>query len=426
MTGIPAVPLKRHLGGFWLPQAAAGTSPPLMPPPRAFRVCASPAATMRPSTRMFLAAFRSRSWVTPHSVQVQDLTARGFLPELNPHPEHSRLEGNQRLTLTTVRWQRSAFSCQQPNQCRPAGVVDRLAQPGPGQAGHGQVLHLDPLVIAGDAVGQSRPGPAPREPGLSACPEPARPARRCPGWAGRAGRCPQRTGRSGRPHSKAGQGARPHQPNVPDLRHPHPASGDAEAVTGQPDPGPVVLTRPEPWVPHLAAPTRTRQGVEPVPVRTARVLTRLHRSNRRDPAQPPTRWGGLGQGHDPALHLRVADLLTARIRVLPGAKRIVEHHRSPTKRPWPATQPGQGSGKHGNGNQRAPAQRNVAHRHWPTAVRVATPAQAAIPDLKDQARAAQIRGHAFDEGEQRWVRCWLPGAPITSGAWSCWGGRPQD
>ncbi len=71
---------------------------------------------MRPSTRMFLAAFRSRSWVMPHSVQVQDLNARGFLPELNPHPEHSRLEGNQRLTRTTAGWQRSAFSCQQPHQ----------------------------------------------------------------------------------------------------------------------------------------------------------------------------------------------------------------------------------------------------------------------------------------------------------------------
>src|SRR5665811_1640427 len=27
-------------------------------------------------------------------------------------------------------------------------------RPGPGQTGHGQVLHVDPLVIAGDAVGQ--------------------------------------------------------------------------------------------------------------------------------------------------------------------------------------------------------------------------------------------------------------------------------
>src|ERR1039457_5231916 len=34
-------------------RAAAGTSPLLTPPPRAFRVCASPAATFRPSTRMF-------------------------------------------------------------------------------------------------------------------------------------------------------------------------------------------------------------------------------------------------------------------------------------------------------------------------------------------------------------------------------------
>src|ERR1019366_1476532 len=83
-------------------QAAAGTSPALMPPARAFRVSASPAATMRPSTRTFLAAFRSRSWVMPHCVQVQDLTASGFIPELNPHTEHSRLDGNQRLTRTTA------------------------------------------------------------------------------------------------------------------------------------------------------------------------------------------------------------------------------------------------------------------------------------------------------------------------------------
>jgi hypothetical protein len=61
-----------HPAPWWVlaSQAAAGTSPPLMPPPRALRVSASPAATMRPSTRMFLAAFRSRSWVMPHSVQV--------------------------------------------------------------------------------------------------------------------------------------------------------------------------------------------------------------------------------------------------------------------------------------------------------------------------------------------------------------------
>src|ERR1035437_6912063 len=109
-------------------QAAAGTSPALTPPARAFRVCVSPAATMRPSTRMFLAAFTSRSCVTPHSRQVQDLTSRGFLPELNPHPEHSRLEGNQRLTLTTAGGQRSAFSCQQPHQGRPAGLGPRLRQ----------------------------------------------------------------------------------------------------------------------------------------------------------------------------------------------------------------------------------------------------------------------------------------------------------
>src|SRR5665213_2907051 len=90
----------------------------------------------------------------------------------------------------------------------------------------------------------------------------------------------------------------PGQRPRPDLRHPHPAGGDSEAVAGQPDRGPVVLAGPEPWVPHLAALARTGQGVEPVPVPAARVLASLHQSNRRDLPQPPTLGGGLGQGHD--------------------------------------------------------------------------------------------------------------------------------
>src|ERR1035437_6197708 len=116
-----------HAAPWWVlaSQAAAGTSPSLTPPPRAFRVSASPAATLRPSTRMFFAAFTSRSCVTPHSRQVQDLTSRGFLPELNPHPEQSRLDGNQALTLATVRWQRSAFSSNnRTNIDQPASWTD--------------------------------------------------------------------------------------------------------------------------------------------------------------------------------------------------------------------------------------------------------------------------------------------------------------
>jgi hypothetical protein len=52
-----------------------------------------------------------------------------------------------------------------------------------------------------------------------------------------------------------------------------------------------------------------------------------------DLTQPLPRRCGLGQGHDLALHLRVADLLTGRMSVLTGAKRIVEHHPGATKRP---------------------------------------------------------------------------------------------
>src|SRR5674476_1566993 len=127
-----------------------------------------------------------------------------------------------------------------------------------------------------------------------------------------------------------------HKDNPSSDKHAgQPAESDdaINTMSGALDPGPVVLTRPEPWVPHLAALTRTGQGVEPVPVPAARVLARLHQSNRRDAAQPLPRRGGLGQGHDPALHLRVADLLTGRIRVLTGAQRIVKHHSGAAKRP---------------------------------------------------------------------------------------------
>src|ERR1019366_8560296 len=64
-----------------------------------------------------------------------------------------------------------------------------------------------------------------------------------------------------------------------------------------------------------------------------RVLARLHQSNRRDLTQPLPLRCGLGQGNDPALHLRVADPLTGRVRVLPGEQRIVEHDPGATKRP---------------------------------------------------------------------------------------------
>ena len=145
MTQIPTVPLTRHLGGFWLPQAAAGTSPPLTPPPRAFRVSASPVATLRPSTRMFLAAFTSASWAAPHCGQVHDLTSRGLLPEQNPHTEHSRLDGNQRLTLTTV-------ACN--------------AVPSPPAAGPVSTSRRRGLTLpASCGPGRTRPGPAHGSPG---------------------------------------------------------------------------------------------------------------------------------------------------------------------------------------------------------------------------------------------------------------------
>jgi len=103
---------------------------------------------------MFLAAFRSRSWVMPHSVQVQDLTSRGFFPELNPHPGHSRLEGNQRLTPATLRWQRNAFSSNNRTSVDQLASTTDFASRVRARPDPPQVLRMDRLVIAGDAVGQ--------------------------------------------------------------------------------------------------------------------------------------------------------------------------------------------------------------------------------------------------------------------------------
>src|SRR5674476_197003 len=184
-----------------------------------------------------------------------------------------------------------------------------------------------------------------------------------------------------------------HKDNPSSDKHAgQPAESDdaINTMSGALDPGPVVLTGPEPWMPHLAALTRTGQGVEPVPVPAARVLARLHQSNRRDLPQPLPLRCGLGQGHDLALHLRVADLLTRRMRVLPGAKRIVEHHPGATKRPgqqrslaWGRVRAVTVTSEHPlNVVSPTDIDRCCPCRH---------PPQAAIPDLKDQARAAQIR-----------------------------------
>jgi hypothetical protein len=188
---------------------------------------------------------------------------------------------------------------QQPD--RPAGVVDRLRRPGPGQSGHGQVLHLDHLVIANHAVGQpvvcvqagrgdltmldSKPtchlGTPLRLFALAAgalCPRASALRRRCPGLS--------MTSPPDKTASHSEQSARVRQPNVADLRDSHTAGGGTQAVAGQPDPGPVLLAGPEPGAPDLAALACTRQGVEPAPLRPLRVPAGLHERHRRDPAQP--------------------------------------------------------------------------------------------------------------------------------------------
>jgi hypothetical protein len=140
----------------------------------------------------------------------------------------------------------------------------------------------------------------------------------------------------------SGQSGRLRQPNVSGLRDPHTTGGGTQAVAGQPDRGPVVLAGPEPGVPDLAALACTGQGVEPVPARRPRVPAGRHQRHRRDPAQPLPGRGGLGEGDDRGLHLRVAGFLPGSVRVLAGWRRVVEHHRGVARRPGQHRAPARG------------------------------------------------------------------------------------
>ncbi len=52
---------------------------------------------------MFLAAFTSRSWTAPHSLQVRSRTASGLGPSLAPHAEQTWLAGSNRPILRNSR-----------------------------------------------------------------------------------------------------------------------------------------------------------------------------------------------------------------------------------------------------------------------------------------------------------------------------------
>ena len=138
------------------------------------------------------------------------------------------------------------------------------------------------------------------------------------------------TGRQGR------QRAGPANLQVPYLRHVQPVPAEREPVAGQPDRLPVILPGPEPRVPGLAALPLPGQRIKPVPVRAARVPARLHQCHRRNLTQPGPLRCLLGQRDDPALHLRVADLLPGRVARLPQPQAVVVDH------PRAAEHPGQG------------------------------------------------------------------------------------
>src|SRR5450756_2346487 len=103
-------------------QGPLGLNPELRTPPL-------PATHVRAGTgHRVLARNYTTDQGRPSYLRVHSLRAtscRNFLPELNPHTEHNRLDGNQRLTLTTVRWQRSAFSSNNRTRVdQPASATD--------------------------------------------------------------------------------------------------------------------------------------------------------------------------------------------------------------------------------------------------------------------------------------------------------------
>src|SRR2546421_12437762 len=88
----------------------------------------------------------------------------------------------------------------------------------------------------------------------------------------------------------------------------------------------------EPRVCDPAALAVTRHRIEPVPVRTAGVVARLHQSDRGGLCQPRPLGRLLSEGYYPALNFGIADLLPGLMAFFPQPQRIVEHHPRAAKR----------------------------------------------------------------------------------------------
>ena len=135
--------------------ATTRASPVLMLPPQAFSL------SLRPSARMFLAAFTSRSCTVPHAAQAHSRTCSCFAPSLVPHAEHTWLVGSNRPIQANVRPYLLRLVLQHRDERRPARVVHRLSQPGSAQPGHAQILHVHRLAVADNTRGfLAQPVPA--------------------------------------------------------------------------------------------------------------------------------------------------------------------------------------------------------------------------------------------------------------------------
>jgi hypothetical protein len=120
--------------------------------------------------------------------------------------------------------------------------------------------------------------------------------------------------------------------DVPDLGHVQPLAVQREPVAGEPDGLPATLAAGF-RVPDLRPLPPALKRVEPVPIRAPRVLARLDEGDCRDFSEPGPFRRGLGQGDHTALNLGVADLLSARVRLVADPQAVVVHHPGAAENP---------------------------------------------------------------------------------------------
>ena len=109
----------------------------------------------RPAAKMFFAAFTSRSWTVPHA-RARPLADVERLGAVLDPAGRAHLAGGLEPADPAERPGRSArLLLDQPQELRPAGVVDGPGQPGTGQPGHGACPRRRPLGCRGPAAAPS-------------------------------------------------------------------------------------------------------------------------------------------------------------------------------------------------------------------------------------------------------------------------------